>query len=35
LTLPAATSVEGVLGLDFLRGRALNIDFRTGQITLL
>ena len=34
LTLPAATAVEGVLGLDFLRGYALNIDFRTGQITL-
>jgi hypothetical protein len=33
-TLPAGTSVDGVLGLDFLRGTALTIDFRIGQITL-
>lgn len=32
--LPATLSVEGVLGLDFLRGQALTIDFRTGQIEL-
>jgi hypothetical protein len=33
-TLPPSAAVDGVLGLDFLRGHALNIDFRTGQITL-
>jgi hypothetical protein len=32
--LPATLSVEGVLGLDFLRGQALSIDFRKGQIGL-
>jgi predicted aspartyl protease len=32
--LPATLSVDGVLGLDFLRNRDLRIDFRTGQITL-
>jgi hypothetical protein len=26
--------VDGVLGLDFLRGHVLTIDFRSGQITL-
>ena len=33
-TLPPSAAVDGVLGLDFLRGHALNIDFRTGKITL-
>jgi hypothetical protein len=33
-TLPPGTSADGVLGLDFLRGHALSIDFRTGQIAL-
>jgi hypothetical protein len=33
-TLPAAQQVDGVLGLDFLRGRRLTIDFRGGQINL-
>jgi hypothetical protein len=33
-TLPPGTGVDGVLGLDFLRGFALTIDFRTGQIDL-
>jgi hypothetical protein len=28
--LPASTSVDGLLGLDFLRGHALTIDFRAG-----
>jgi len=32
--LPASSAVDGLLGLDFLRGRALTIDFRAGQITL-
>lgn len=33
-TFPPATSIDGVLGLDFLRGGILTIDFRSGQITL-
>jgi hypothetical protein len=32
--LPASMSVDGVLGLDFLRGHILTLDFRAGQITL-
>lgn len=31
-TLPPSANVDGLLGLDFLRGQNLNIDFRTGQI---
>ena len=33
-TLPPAASVDGVLGLDFLRGLCLTVDFRQGLITL-
>lgn len=33
-TLPPSASVDGLLGLDFLRGRELNIDFRNGRIAL-
>jgi predicted aspartyl protease len=33
-TLPPSASVDGLLGLDFLRGRRLTIDFRAGRITL-
>jgi predicted aspartyl protease len=33
-TLPASTRVDGLLGLDFLRGKTLRIDFRDGEITL-
>jgi predicted aspartyl protease len=33
-TLPPSASVDGVLGLDFLRGKRLTIDFRTGSVTL-
>jgi len=33
-TLPPSASVDGVLGLDFLRGHALAIDFRQAQLTL-
>jgi predicted aspartyl protease len=33
-TLPAGSSVDGVLGLDFLRAGVLTIDFQAGQITL-
>jgi len=33
-TLPSSAGIDGVLGLDFLRGQILNINFRSGQITL-
>jgi predicted aspartyl protease len=33
-SLPAAVSVSGLIGLDFLRNQVLTIDFRAGQITL-
>lgn len=33
-TLPPSASVDGLLGLDFLRGLHLGIDFRRGEITL-
>jgi hypothetical protein len=33
-TLPSSASVDGLLGLDFLRGQELKVDFRKGRITL-
>lgn len=33
-TLPPSASIDGLLGLDFLRGLNLNLDFRIGLITL-
>ena len=33
-TLPASASIDGVLGLDFLRDRTLTLDFRRGEISL-
>ena len=33
-TLPANATVDGVLGLDFLRGERLVIDFRAGLLAL-
>ena len=33
-TLPASASVDGLLGLDFLRGQRLTLDFREGTIAL-
>ena len=33
-TLPASASIDGVLGLDFLRDRTLTRDFRRGEISL-
>lgn len=33
-TLPAATGVDGLLGLDFIRRQRLVVDFRTGRVTL-
>jgi predicted aspartyl protease len=32
-TLPPTAPIDGLLGLDFLRGRRLTIDFRAGRIT--
>ena len=34
-TLPASAAVDGLLGLDFMRGKRLIIDFRTGIIDLV
>lgn len=33
-TLPPSTTVDGLFGLDFFRGRSLAIDFRKGRITV-
>ena len=33
-TLPPSTSIDGILGSDYLRGARLSIDFRTGFLTL-
>ena len=33
-TLPPSAGVDGLLGLDFLRGQNLTIDFRAGQVTV-
>ncbi len=33
-TLPSSTSIDGLLGLDFLRGQKLTVDFRNGKINL-
>jgi predicted aspartyl protease len=33
-TLPPSAGIDGLLGLDFLRGQTLSLDFRTGTITL-
>lgn len=33
-TLPPSAGVDGLLGLDFLRGQSLTLNFRTGRITL-
>jgi predicted aspartyl protease len=33
-TLPPSASVDGLLGLDFLRGQVLAIDFRQGRLSL-
>jgi hypothetical protein len=31
-TIPPSATVDGVLGLDFFRGRRLDIDFRSGFV---
>ena len=33
-TVPGGLDVDGLLGLDFFRGRRLTIDFREGSISL-
>jgi len=33
-TLPPTATVDGVLGLDFLRGGRLVVDFRAAEVTL-
>ncbi len=33
-TLPPSTGVDGVLGLDFMRGMCLTVDFRKGLARL-
>lgn len=33
-TLPLSAGVDGMLGLDFLRGQKLVVNFRTGQVSL-
>lgn len=33
-TLPPSAGVDGLLGLDFLRGNTLRVDFKEGGITL-
>ena len=33
-TLPPSARVDGLLGLDFLRGRRLVLDFRSGVVSL-
>jgi predicted aspartyl protease len=33
-TLPPSSSIDGLLGLDFLRGQRLRIDFQRGIIVL-
>jgi len=34
-TLTPSASVDGLFGLDFLRGRTLSIDFRRGVLSLI
>lgn len=33
-TLPQGATVDGVLGLDFMRGQRLTVDFRAGELSL-
>jgi predicted aspartyl protease len=34
-TLPPSAGVDGLLGLDFLRGQSLTVDFRVGRVGLV
>lgn len=33
-TLPPSAGIDGLLGLDFFRGRTLLVDFKAGQVTV-
>ena len=33
-TLPPSASIDGLLGLDYIRGQMLNVDFRRGIVSL-
>lgn len=33
-TLPPSAGIDGLIGLDFMRGSVLTVDFRAGQIGL-
>jgi len=33
-TLPPMAQIDGLLGLDFLRGKKLTVDFKSGRIRL-
>lgn len=33
--LPPTSTIDGVLGLDFMRGHLLTVDFRIGQLSLI
>jgi hypothetical protein len=33
-TLPPSATIDGLLGLDFLRGKKLTIDFRQADVSL-
>lgn len=34
-TLPPSAGIDGLLGLDFVRGQTLTVDFRSGAIQLI
>jgi len=34
MTLPSSADVDGLLGLDFLRGTAVVLEFRKKEITI-
>ena len=33
-TLPPSASIDGLLGLEYMRGRMLNVDLRRGTVSL-
>ena len=33
-TLPPSASIDGLLGLDYMRNRVLNVDFRCATVSL-
>ena len=34
-TLPPSSTIDGLLGLDFVRGQTLTIDFRQASVSLI